>query len=309
MNIIKSITKCFNSMSSIGKILFLLLIFLLIVVTLRKLERKTEGLTQQQQYLFKNGNAIYDDFYADAYDHLVYNQIKNDYEIGTIINSEHPTKHSVIADIGCGTGHHVASLSNSDMEVIGIDISPAMIQKAKENYPALKDSFRVGDALNGNEFAYNSLTDILCMYFTIYYIEDKQLFLRNCYNWLRPGGLLVLHVVNKDKFDPILPPGNPLYIVSPQKYAKKRITSTKITFNDFTYSANFDLPSNSSVAKFEETFKFNDGKKRKNEHILYMEDIATISNMAQNVGFTIHSKIDLVNCAYEYQYLYVFMKV
>ena len=33
-----------------------------------------------------------------------------------------------------------------------------------------------------------------------------------------------------------------------------------------------------------------------------------IINMAQDAGFLIQGKVDLVNCAYEYQYLYVLVK-
>jgi len=95
-----------------------------------------------------------------------------------------------------------------------------------------------------------------------------------------------------------------LYIVSPQKYAKERITTTKVTFNDFVYNANFKLDESNDLAIFDEKFKFKDGNVRKQEQKLYMEDLPTIVNM----GFLIHAKIDMVKCAYEYQYLYVFVK-
>jgi hypothetical protein len=39
-----------------------------------------------------------------------------------------------------------------------------------------------------------------------------------------------------------------------------------------------------------------------------MNDISEIINIAQNAGFLLHAKIDLLQVAYEYQYLYVFMK-
>ena len=122
-----------------------------------------------------------------------------------------------------------------------------------------------------------------------------------------PGGYLIVHLVDKYKFDPILPPGNPLYVVSPQKYAKDRITSTKITFNDFVYNSNFKLQED-DIAIFDEKFKFNDGKVRKQEQRMYMEDLPTIVNMAQDAGFILQGKIDMVKCAYEYQYLYIFVK-
>jgi hypothetical protein len=46
----------------------------------------------------------------------------------------------------------------------------------------------------------------------------------------------------------------------------------------------------------------------KQQQKLYMEDTSTIINIAQDCGFIIHAKIDLVKCAYENQYLYVLVK-
>jgi SAM-dependent methyltransferase len=212
-----------------------------------------------------------------------------------------------ILDVGCGTGHHVAKLAqNNNIEVVGIDISPSMIKKAKENYPNL--NFQQSDVLNRDAFRNNEFTHILALYFTIYYIEDKASFFNNCMDWLMPGGYLVVHLVDRYKFDPILPPGNPLFIVSPQKYAKERITKTKVNFNEFIYNADFKLNETSDTAIFDEKFKFNNGKVRKQEHILYMNNLSDIMNMAQDAGFLLHAKIDLMKVAYEYQYLYVFLK-
>jgi hypothetical protein len=123
-----------------------------------------------------------------------------------------------------------------------------------------------------------------------------------------PGGYLVVHLVDREHFDPILPSGNPLYVVSPQKYAKERITKTKVVFNDFVYSANFDLNKDTDVALFDEKFKFNDGNVRKQQQKMYMEDTSVIVASAQDCGFILQGKIDLVKCAYEHQYLYVFVK-
>ena len=51
-----------------------------------------------------------------------------------------------------------------------------------------------------------------------------------------------------------------------------------------------------------------DGKVRKNEHTLYMPDAQEIVDQAQGCGFILDAKIDLLQCQYEYQYLYVFVK-
>jgi SAM-dependent methyltransferase len=303
----KSITNVYNKMSNFGKILLFITLLLILIMFFKSIKVPNgirESFEQQDTFIYKKGPEIYDDFYASIYDYLVYNNIKTDYEVGQILKSTNPSTRSVVLDIGCGTGHHVAKLSSKNLEVIGIDVSPSMIKQAMEKYPTHK--FMIGDALNESQFAPSTFTHILCLYFTIYYFEDKRRFFDNCMEWLMPGGYLVIHLVDRERFDPILPPGNPLYIVSPQKYAKKRITSTKVTFNDFTYHSNFNL--NDNIATFDEKFKFNNGKTRKQEQVLYMDDTQVILTIAQQCGFTFHSKINLVRCAYEYQYLYVFVK-
>ena len=306
MKILKSTFNFYNKLSNIGKILLFIVFLLFIIIIFKSITPTKEGFIFDDKVLYKEGNSVYDDFYANIYDYLVYSGVKNDYEIGSIINSTNPTSKSVIADIGCGTGHHVSNISAKNLNVIGIDISPSMIKKAKEKYP--NNKFKVGDALDTNLFKMNSLTHILCLYFTIYYIKDKRRFFDNCMDWLMPGGFLIIHLVDRETFDPILPPGNPLYVVSPQKYAKERITKTKVTFTDFIYNANFNLDKDSDLAFFEEKFKFNNGKVRKQQQKLYMEDTTTILDIAQDCGFVMHAQVDLVKCAYENQYLYVFYK-
>ena len=124
-----------------------------------------------------------------------------------------------------------------------------------------------------------------------------------------PGGSLILHLVDREMFDPILPSGNPLLLVSPQKYAEKRITNTTVKFNDFAYNADFELDDKNNIAHFVEKFKNNEnGKVRKNEHKMYMPDAQEIVDDAQQIGFILESKVDLLQCQYEYQYLYIFRK-
>jgi ubiquinone/menaquinone biosynthesis C-methylase UbiE len=307
-NSINSIKNAYNKLPNIGKLLLLVSVFLIVIFILKgfHMSNLVEGYEQNDKFLFKKDGDIYDDFYADVYDYLVFNSVKNDYEVGTIINKTTPNSQSIILDVGSGTGHHVAKMSDSGLNVIGLDSSTSMVKKAKEKYPDL--NFQVGDVMNGSQFKDNSFTHIMCMYFTIYYLKSKQQFFENCMEWLMPGGYLIIHLVDEHKFDPIVPPGNPLYIVSPQKYAKERITKTKVTFDKFIYTSNFDFNPDKSVATFNEKFKFNDGKIRKHEHTLYMEPIDSIISYAKDAGFIVQGKIDLVKCAYEYQYLYIFVK-
>jgi SAM-dependent methyltransferase len=306
---IRSLGVAYNKTSLWCKILIFMALLLLLILVFKGFDSNMgkEGFEQSDKFLIKTGPEVYDEFYADIYDYLVFNNLKDDYEVGEIINKANPSSTSRILDVGCGTGHHVSSLSSKGLDVLGIDISPSMIDKAKENFPDYK--FQVADALNGSEFDPDSFTHILCMYFTIYYFKDKSQFFNNCYKWLMPGGYLIVHLVDRDRFDPILPPGNPLMYVSPQRYAKKRITSTKVKFTDFSYSADFNLDDKNDIANFVEKFKNDsDGKVRKNEHVMYMPDIQQIVDEAQACGFIVESQVDLLQCQYEYQYLYVFVK-
>jgi SAM-dependent methyltransferase len=326
MKLIKDLTTSFKTvyerLPTSGIILLLLALLLSVIVAtggMVGVGGNKEGITNREDnFLFKSGVGAYDSFYSEIYDFLVYNDIKNEYEIGAIMNRTNPTTKSAILDIGCGTGHHVGLLAKDGLNVIGIDASPAMIEKAKTNYPQYR--FMVGDAMNSGMFPMTSFTHILCLYFTIYYFQDKTRFFRNCYDWLMPGGYLIIHLVDRDHFDPLLPSGNPLFVVSPQKYAKSRITKTKVTFDKFKYESEFVPPSGgkgegegnggggSPQAIFNEKFVFNDGHARRHEHQFFMEPHTDILTMAQDCGFTIAGQIDMVKCAYEYQYLYVLTK-
>jgi SAM-dependent methyltransferase len=293
---------------SIWTKLLLFVCFLLVIISLFKKKNRTfESFSQAGDFLMKEGSDLYDPFYVDIYDHLVYSQVKDNYEIGEIINKTSPTRESVILDVGSGTGHHVNMLSSKGFKVTGIDISESMIKKSKETYKS--DTFILGDVLNTQQFKTGSFTHILCLYFSIYYFKNKTQFFNNCMKWLKPGGYLVLHLVDREQFDPILPPGNPLFLVSPQRYAKKRITQTTVVFDDMEYVANFNLNEEKDEASFDEKFTHKTtGKVRKNKHLLYMEPDKNILTKAQNAGFIYQAQIDLIKCGYEYQYLHIFVK-
>lgn len=300
--------------STCGIVLLSVSLALLLVVVWNKLTGhmstgvvNLEGFEQIDKVTIKEGPLVYDDFYVNIYDDLVFNQQKNEYEIGEIMKITKPTQQSKILDVGSGTGHHVGLMASQKLQAEGLDISKFMVNKAKQNYP--DEKFIEGDALNGNLFRPSTFTHITCLYFGIYYFRDKLQFFKNCMKWLMPGGYLVVHIVDREMFDPILPPANPLIIVSPQKYASQRITSSKIKFNNMEYVANFDLKPESDKAVFSEKFKNNqDNKVRKNKHTFTMESDKKIVEMAKKAGFYLEGKIDLLRVGYEYQYLYVFVK-
>jgi len=168
---------------------------------------RAEGFTQKEEFTTKTDvSGIYDDFYANIYDYLVYNEVKNEYEIGEIVSKTHITQDSRVLDVGSGTGRHVGEMiTQHNISAEGIDISPQMVAKSKENYPTA--TFKLGNIMDKSVYHPGQFTHIMCLYFTIYYMKDKALFFRNCLTLLKPGGYLIIHLANRDKFDPILPNG------------------------------------------------------------------------------------------------------
>lgn len=270
-------------------------------------EPNQEDYKDGKNFIVKYGPDIYDDFYVQIYDDLVFNKNKDNFEIMEIISKTSPSSSSNILDVGAGTGHHVKNINDNGYKCMGVDISHSMVAKAKENYPDM--NYIQGDVLTTLIFQPNTFSHITCLYFTIYYMKDKKQFFDNCMSWLEPGGFLALHLVNRNKFDPVIPAGSPFNIVSPQNYSKERITSSVVVFNNFEYKSNFDFKFEDDLAILNETFKFNkDGRVRKNEHKFYMETQNTILGMAKDSGFIFSAEISMLNCQYEHQSIYILQK-
>lgn len=312
---IQTLIRVCSKMSIYLKLIFILIVLLLSVYLFQKASNQysritnIEGFQQKKKFVIHQTPVeIYDNFYVSIYDDLVYDINKNNFEIGEIVRiTKMQPKQSKVLDIGCGKGHHCHSLHNRGVETYGMDISPSMIEKAKKKYPNI--DFRVGDALTSLSYPPHSFTHILSLYFSVYYIQDKKTFFKNCFDWLIPGGYLALHLVNRDKFSPIINASDPFIMVSPQKYAKERITKSNVKFYDFQYKANFQLEKQKDMGYFDETFK-NDatGQVRQNKHTFYMPTQKDILAYAKDVGFILRGKIDMVSTQYEYQYIYILQK-
>tara|TARA_A100001011_G_C14215183_1_gene801701 strand:+ start:308 stop:1348 length:1041 start_codon:yes stop_codon:yes gene_type:complete len=257
-------------------------------------------------FVFNDGKDIWTKFYCSIYDSLMLDNTKNKYEIKEIVFTTKMNKKSKVLDIGSGTGHHVHMFNKKGIDAVGMDSSLEMVKKAQENYPDSK--FYNSDVMHSYQFRKNEFTHALMMFMTVYYIRDKTAAFHNVYNWLKPGGYMVIHLVNRDKFDPRIEAADPLYKVNPQIFSKERITKSYVKFNDFQYKGEF-VYNGGDQSKYVETLKEDDGNKAiRNEHKYYMETQKEIINKAKSVGFKLKGKINMDVCAYPYEYLYVFVK-
>jgi len=266
-----------------------------------------EGFHQNAPFVLKRDNQIYDSFYAMVYDDLYKTETRSDYEYKKIIEMTHPSKKSEFLDVGSGTGHLVNNLNNAGFHAVGIDKSKAMINYSEKKFPDIDT--KCGNVIDSMNYDKGVFTHITCMNFTIYHLEDKLTFFKNCYYWLMPNGYLIIHLVNRDKYNPIVPAANPPLLDNPQKYSNKRIKDSKINFIDFEYKNSHDFKSdNDKRVIIKETFTDASTKNiRQNELTLYMENIDEIVNIAKKCGFIPHAQIKLLND--EYQYIYIFERL
>lgn len=97
-----------------------------------------------------------------------------------------------ILDIGCKTGRHSIELDKRGYSVVGVDLSPYMIKKAKSKLSDNLDvKFIIKEALKLNYYNDFELTTILC--------EGAFSLIGNAYNSLKKDGKLINSFLNAYK--------------------------------------------------------------------------------------------------------------
>ncbi|HJR02279.1 MAG TPA: methyltransferase domain-containing protein [Methylomirabilota bacterium] len=96
----------------------------------------------------------------------------------------------LVADVGCGPGHVTRYLHEQGVRMLGIDLSPRMIDCARKRSPAIE--FRVGD-MRTLELPDGALVGLVAFYALIHIDErDMAATLRELRRVLAPGGLLLI---------------------------------------------------------------------------------------------------------------------
>jgi SAM-dependent methyltransferase len=284
--------------------------------------QRVEGFTQIEPFVLKRGQEAFDDFYADIYDELyeVPLRAKNEL-VQLLINTEPSERDSVFLDIGSGTGYIVNQLTEAGYEAYGIDKSQAMVNYSEAKYPEAE--YKCGDVADSMAFEKSTFTHVLCTNFTFYLLDNKQIFLNNCYFWMKPNSYLIIHLVDYDKFNIYQPNASAPLANFPTFGKKPRAVDAMAEFYDYKYSASYRFPtSGKNLVTYEEKFIDNDTKHvRQNEQTLYMDDIDSILAMVTKTGFSLKGKMNMAKVhkkpaihlqnpyADENQYLYIFERL
>lgn len=269
---------------------------------------KVETFTQLEPFVLKQNAAMYDIFYAELYDVLHDTDKRIQAELIEVIRLTNPThKYTTFLDVGCGTGNVVHELTEAGYDAYGMDTSKEMIDYANAKFPDINLLHK--NAMDTMTFESSTFTHILCTYFTIYQFDNKRLFFRNCYHWLKPNSFLIVHLVDPTTFTRMIPASNSAMGPKRIRRGERTVINQVERFDDYQYKMEVELPvGGTSTASMIETFTDNGtGHIRQNEQALFMEPLDTILEMAKSAGFIIHGKANMKKCnGDENQFLYVF---
>ena len=264
----------------------------------------------QTRSVRENYTDIYDNFYSNIYDQLFKSDLKNEYEIYSLKQYAFDkfNKNSInILDLGCGTGNHLRLLTKYKYKCVGLDKSARMLTISRKNNPSV-DLIR-GDFHNKSIFKKREFSHIICLFYTIYYSNNLEKAFKNLNYWIKPKGFLCIHLVHRDKFDPVLEKSSsliPLY--NPQKHTEKRNTTTNLDFNNFKYKS--DWVFNKSDIQFVEKFLFKKNSyMMQNTHKFTIHKISHYIKLAKKNGFKLVKIIDLSPVNHHYNAIYVFKKL
>lgn len=133
---------------------------------------------------------------ADAYDE----KLSFVSELGkSLVEMLDPKQGEKILDLGCGTGDLTNEIAKLGAKVVGMDVSPDMIEKARKKYPHL--SFLVD---NGESFRTEERYDAIFSNAALHWMKRAESVVQSMALALREGGRLVAEFGGKGNVDAIV---------------------------------------------------------------------------------------------------------
>lgn len=110
-----------------------------------------------------------------------------------------PSGRGLAVEIGSGLGRICRALSSQFDQVIGVDISPTMVDRARELVPDAGVEFRLGSG-SSLDVVDTGTADLVLSFTVFQHIPDRQVvegYLAEAARVLRPGGILVFQWNNQ----------------------------------------------------------------------------------------------------------------
>lgn len=281
-------------------VLTVLSIFLL-VCFLKRGRYNNEGFSQENPFVLREGDDIFDQFYAEINNTIHKHNIYVDYISESVIKHTNPKTLLVIAS---DTGEQCDSFHKKNVDTVSLFKHKKMFEHSKNKYPELRAC--VGNTENPMTFDKSRFSHIFCTGHTIYTIKNKTSFFKIIHNWLQPDGIFLLQLSERNLFDTCMTTKLYSSDESPQKYHDQRITESVIDYGSFKYTSkyNFDDAETENIVHFSETFvdKYSQHV-RKNEHIMFMEKTEEIIETLILCKFSIRRRINIPHDANQFIYI------
>ncbi len=147
--------------------------------------------------------ALFDEM-AEVYDQRMVRQLGYQLPktVADWILSEHPDRKLNVLDLGCGTGLLGVCLGRLDGALIGVDISPRMIEQAHRH--GLYDRFHAVDLLDALRDTPAGTFDLVAALDVFSYVGDLTRAVADAARILKPGGTLVLSCERTGDGEPAL---------------------------------------------------------------------------------------------------------
>jgi trans-aconitate methyltransferase len=96
-----------------------------------------------------------------------------------------------VLDLGCGTGRLTAALAEAGAEAVGVDADPAMIARAREQFPELRFELADGERLDSDPGRWGGPFDAVFSNAALHWMTRPEAVLRGVAALVRPGGRFV----------------------------------------------------------------------------------------------------------------------
>jgi SAM-dependent methyltransferase len=147
-------------------------------------------------------NRWYEEVFNEDYLRLLPHDLtqQTEREVNFVANNLGLSPNSRVLDLGCGFGRHTIELSRKGFDMVGLDLSMPLLQRALADAQRrnLVIKFIHGDMRQLN---FDAIFDgVICLHTSFGYFNDQANFkvLQGIYRALKPGGRLLIETINRD---------------------------------------------------------------------------------------------------------------
>lgn len=223
-------------------------------------------------------------------------------------NDEQKDDEYSILEAGCGVGADTALIKElMGKNVVSVDKSRGLMKIFQYNFPQCKS--KLADLNYDKLFSNNQFDIVLALHNTLYHNKPNNIgqIVKNFSKWLKPNGILVIHLYDKKKLDPA-PREFSQYYTNKSSGNRHSLTHFDAFIHDAFWS-NGEKDDEKDVMYYNEKVVFRkSGNVKKMKHKLYFLSGDVIRGILKDNGFKFVKEIGLSDIQVEDAILGVYKK-